>query len=977
MSQLPTSDGLQALFSGKGTSVASGSNAPFLLEDPSSAWLVTEGRVDVFAVRVVDEDPQGHRTYLFTLLAGEMALGAEPEWADEVGILAVGSPGAVVWRLPVEELRRRDGDPELLRALERYVVAFSSALSSRSSPRFDILLSHGEVLEPSQGSVISSRKGVAWVALQDGGLDFGSEDAVRVHPEDGPFPLPAGAWVRCAGTPSLRVSAGAELEPEELWRGVRTFQRIGLEWADLVRERDGARERNRLGHRLASDREARHQALQALAGVISPGQTEAREISGNALLTACRVAGEGLGLAFKPAPSWERTRGSLQDELRAICRTSSVGYRLVILDREWWTRDNGPLLGFTSAEGEENKAPSPTPVALVGEGAGRYHIHDPQSGAAQPVTEELAQTLEPLAFQFYRGLPPNRVSPGDLWRFVIFNAWGDLRVLLSVGAMGAALGLLLPILTGVVFDSVIPSADRTHLVSVFAALAVAALAGAAFTFTRALAVLRLRTRASADLQMAVLDRLLRLPLPFFRDFTAGDLGVRVSGVSRIGNALSGVSISSVLSFVTSLGSYLLLYYYSVELALLATLLLLVNGSFTSVTAYLSLRYAREAQEVEGRVSGLVLQFLTGIAKLRVSGSEARAFSLWATAFRRQREMSFRVGRFSNHVQVFNSVLSIISVMLVYWAYTALETGEGGGITTGQFLAFNAAFGTFMTSGMALMSTGIELLALIPTWERARPVLDAEPEAHCDMPDPGELTGRLEVSKLTFQYGPDTPPVLQDVSLHAEPGETIAVVGPSGAGKSTLLRVLLGFERPETSSVYYDGHDLATIDVAAVRRQMGVVLQSSKLTAGSVYTNIVGIATVPMEEAWEAARLAGLDEDLQNMPMGMHTLVSEGGGSLSGGQRQRLLIARALVNRPRILFLDEATSALDNRIQAAVTERIGALHSTRVIIAHRLSTIRNADRIYVLDGGRVVQSGPFDHLISKPGLFAELAARQEA
>jgi len=166
-------------------------------------------------------------------------------------------------------------------------------------------------------------------------------------------------------------------------------------------------------------------------------------------------------------------------------------------------------------------------------------------------------------------------------------------------------------------------------------------------------------------------------------------------------------------------------------------------------------------------------------------------------------------------------------------------------------------------------------------------------------------------------------------------------------------------------------------VQAVRRQIGVVLQSGRLTSGDIFTNIVGSSLATHDDAWEAARMAGLDRDLESMPMGMHTVISEGGGTLSGGQRQRLLIARAIVGKPRILYFDEATSALDNRTQSIVSASLERLRATRIVVAHRLSTVMNADRIYVVQAGRIVQSGTYGELLAQPGLFAELAARQIA
>lgn len=229
-------------------------------------------------------------------------------------------------------------------------------------------------------------------------------------------------------------------------------------------------------------------------------------------------------------------------------------------------------------------------------------------------------------------------------------------------------------------------------------------------------------------------------------------------------------------------------------------------------------------------------------------------------------------------------------------------------------------------------------------------------------------------KLGFRYG-DGPEILKDVSFSIRPGGYIALVGPSGSGKSTLFRLLLGFEKPSSGSIYYDAQDLADLDLDALRRQLGVVLQSGQLASGDVFTNIVGTSHLTLDDAWAAARMVGLDEDIEQMPMGMHTLIGEGASTISGGQRQRILIARAIAHRPRIIYFDEATSALDNRTQAIVTESLGKLKATRIVIAHRLSTVVNADRILVLQDGRIVQNGNYKKLLGEPGPFAELAKRQ--
>ncbi len=979
-----------------GTRVPTGANAPLPLEDPATAWLVEKGRLEVFAVRFRDGRPEGPRHHLFTVGAAELVLGVEPAWAGEVGLLAVGSPDSVVNRLPVAELQRGAG-PDLRTALEGFVATISAPVTGRSNPRRDVLLTPGETTTVAAGSVVSARRGVVWIVVEQGTLHYGGRPGLVVTPDDGPFPLASEAWLRAERDATVRTlapdseppgAAASRPGPDEIWRGVRTHQQLTLAWADRVIAEEQADEQERMDRRVEADRSAGQAALNSLATVISARTDGTADLRASPLLAACRLIGDRLDLEFTGAPSWERTRtaGGLEDELRALCRASVVGHRRVVLEPRWWARDNGPLLAFQQIGAIPDVASEATsgdgatevhvqPVALLEDAPGQYFIVNPTTGARVAVDETSVGTLRPFAYQFYRSLP-ERVTLGALWRFVTFRTGRDLRTLVAMGLLGALLGLLVPVLTGIVFDWIIPSAERGQLLAVFVALAVAALAAAAFDITRSFAVIRLQVRIGSDLQMAVLQRLVSLPVPFYRRYTAGDLGVRAGGINRIGEALSGATISSIMGALVSAGAYVLLWYYSWQLAVLATGLLAFDVAFTAVVARFALRFARERAEADGHLSGLVLQLLTGIPKLRVAGAEVRAFARWAEDYRRQRHVIFEYGRFDNKVQVFNAVLSIASVLLLYWAYTILAGPGGGGLSTGQFLAFNAAFGMFMGAARTLTGTAVGLLALIPLWERARPILDEVPEADPTRADPGELTGRIEVSHLTFAYDDAGPVILQDICLHAEPGEFIAIVGPSGAGKSTLLRILLGFDAPESSSVYFDGHDLATVDITAVRRQIGVVLQSSRLTAGDIYTNIVGASQLSREAAWDAARMSGLEADLREMPMGLHTVISEGGSTLSGGQRQRLLIARALVHRPRIIFFDEATSALDNRTQRIVSDSIEALHATRIVVAHRLSTIRHADRIYVLDAGHVVQVGSYDELMAGPGLFAELAARQE-
>jgi ATP-binding cassette subfamily C protein len=477
-------------------------------------------------------------------------------------------------------------------------------------------------------------------------------------------------------------------------------------------------------------------------------------------------------------------------------------------------------------------------------------------------------------------------------------------------------------------------------------------------------------------QCAVWDRLLALPMSFFRPYTAGELAVRAMGIDGIRQLVSGSAVTAVVAGMTSLGNYVLLFHYSARLALWATLLIATALVATILGGYVQLSYQRGVAALQSKTSGVVLQLLSSISKLRVAGAEVHAFAGWARRFAEQRRLQFRVRSIGNWVAAFNAGFPTAASMLVFWAALAPLT-VAHTMRTGDFLAFMAAFGICLTSVVTTSNAFLSMLLAIPLYEQAKPILVTPPEVDGVKEDPGELTGAVDIEHVSFRYEADGPLVLRDITVHAKPGEFIAFVGPSGSGKSTVMRLLLGFEGPEAGSIYYDGRELGGLDLRALRRQIGVVLQSGRLMTGDIYTNIVGSAPLQMEAAWEAARMAGFADDIRQMPMGMHTVISEGGGTLSGGQRQRLMIARAIVHRPRILLFDEATSALDNRTQAIVSASLEGLRATRMVIAHRLSTIMRADRIYVLERGALVQCGSYDQLVRERGLFAELAARQIA
>ncbi len=606
--------------------------------------------------------------------------------------------------------------------------------------------------------------------------------------------------------------------------------------------------------------------------------------------------------------------------------------------------NTGPLVGHRSKSG--------APVALLWH-RGRYEAVNPASGLRMRIGKDNADEFEPRAVMFYRPLPERPMTLWRLLRFSLRDARLDLRNLALSGLVTVGLGALVPIATGQVLGVLVPTAERSLIVQVSLAVMITSIVTAAFMLLQNLTVLRMEGRIESALQPAVWDRLLRLPTKFFTERSTGELASAAMGISSIRRVLSGVGPVAVQSGTVGAMNLVLLLCFSVPLALAAIGMLIVIGAVFLGMGLWQLRWQRQLVELGNKLNNQAFQTLRGLPKLRVAAAESFAYAAWAREFARSRELQQRAGRIKNLTTVLNAVyLPLCSLTM----FMLLAGPARGSMSAGSFLTFNTSVTMLLTSVTQITGALVSAAAALPMFEQIKPVLNETPEVRGASAQPGLLSGGIEARKLSFRYSDDGPLVLDDVSLQVRPGEFVAVVGPSGCGKSTLLRLLIGFDKPASGSVLYDGQDLSALDQAAVRRQCGVVLQNSQPLTGSILDCICGAEAFSQEEAWEAAEMAGLAEDIKRMPMGMHTMIS-GGGQISGGQRQRLMIAQALVRRPRILFFDEATSALDNETQRIVIESTRKLSASRVVIAHRLSTVMDADRVIVMSDGRVVEQGP--------------------
>ena len=963
----PAPGGLGRIALSKGEAFAGGGNRPIELSDPETVWYVVRGAVDVFVAQRSGDEAASDFKQVLRVGAGRLLFGIAPD-EDGAGQVCVakGLPGAELRRVPRAAFAGPGAAGPLAGQIDAWIVDFAAAIARAvvPRPRPERFLTSGEEVDAAGEGVLATRRGVVWVSSPEQDAAFlGASEASGGDP--GFMPVTADAWITLFRPGRLVTASSETLDARGLlFPALAEFHRLALA-AHALNQRltlvDTANlQRSQSLHRRRREEGARR----GLFGVLDAGRAPAGDEE-SALPAALERIGRHEGIRFR-FPARRRDTGG--PDLAEIQRVSGVRARRIRLaagDR-WWSGDSGALLAFRRGSGE--------PVALIPGATGRYRMFDPETGRSERVTAGLAGELDSEAYFFYRPLPPGPIGAGALARF----AFRGLRFALARFALGGMLaGLVMlapPVLLGALADRVIPSGSGGQLLQVSLSLVLLAVLAALLQTFQGTALMRLEALPSARVGAALWDRLLGLPRRFFRRFSAGDLSVRVMAFQQLRDQVSGVVASALLSVIFLLPTFVLLFLYDTRIGWLGLGLGVLSLGVTLAVGILQLPLHRRRFAVSRRLAGKLLQLLNGVGKLRSTGSEGIGFAVWAAGYREQKEVELRLAGRDRHLIAFLSAAPLLAAAGVF--ATAAQGRGGAALPTGDFLAVYAAFMVFYAAVAALGGSFSAIAAILPAFQQAAPILEAAPEAGSGGEPPPPLSGDVHLDHVSFRYSEDGPLVLRDVSIHARAGEFVAVVGESGAGKSTLLRLAIGLETPASGAVYYDGRDLGRLDARAVRSRIGTVTQDTSLLPGTVLENIVGLsADLTEEDAWRAARLAAVDEDVAALPMGMQTVAGDGSPLFSGGQIQRIALAAALVRDPVVLFLDEATNWLDNRSQAQVMEHVAGLAVTRIVSAHRLSTIRMADRIHVLQDGRVVQTGAFDELQKTEGPFRELVRRQ--
>jgi NHLM bacteriocin system ABC transporter ATP-binding protein len=696
----------------------------------------------------------------------------------------------------------------------------------------------------------------------------------------------------------------------------------------------------------------------------------------------------GLGVRLGPPGGDATAQAEPAEAIEQLAQQAGLCTRQVLLDAGWWDQAAVPMLARVADRRQRPRDEATADdtwgrgwVVLLPGPTGGYRMRAAAEAGKRsvewPVDPALAGRLAPFAYAFHRRFAARPLAAADMLRFALREGGPDLGLLMLAGLVAALVGLLTPLATGHLIDRAIPAGDDARVLGIVAGLAVAGFAVMAVDVLRTLAAMRFEARVALATQAALVDRLVSAPAAFFRGFASGDLALRLGSVNVVQRTLTGSTIASFVTSIFLVANLGMMLHYNVTLTVAAVAMALGIVAVSTLAGLRRLAVGPRIEALDGRLNAMTFEMFAGVAKLRAAAAETRVFGQWYARYDAYRHANGDAAILANRESVALSLLyPAATILVLLLAWRGVGTDGGKGFTTGDFVAFHTAMFALLGGVHLAVSTLLDVVNLRPVWDRARPILETLPEN----PDGTALRhapeGAIRLEGVTFAYG-DGPAVLHDIDLEVAPGEFVAIVGASGSGKSTLLRLLLGFERPATGHVRYDGHDLATLDPAFLRRRIGAVLQGGKLWAGDLLTNIVGATHCGPDAAMDAARRAGLAPDIEAMPMGLYTVVGEGLSTLSGGQRQRVMLARALVARPTILLLDEATSALDNVAQRSVLQEIAKLDATRIVIAHRIDAVRDADRIVVLERGRIVQQGRYEALATQRGAFATLLARQVA
>lgn len=1007
---------LERVFIEHGTLIELPLNYRLLLHDEESVLWIEEGEIDLFAL-----EPLRQQLEILKSKFSEIAKEHQPFLGDKIqgGLhflrnihqhslllsfasqFKVGKPIVTLVANQLTKLRKLsvsflcsvlekhpEWQPQVDKHIHEWVSHLAPIFLYRPTPKYLIPLEIGKERKFTADTSIApvqaefEEEKIVWMQIQQGAIEICGMQTLTLKQGAYFYPLAHSTWFQTTEESCLSALCIHPILSNSLCKeGLLLFHSHVIDALFFNKLTKGKIELNKIKQQSHLDAVAFRESLNHLSNLFSQEDRQFPLIGTNHIYLACQLIGNTLNLKFTPLPD-EHTRkfSTVGDYVYALCLHSHIHSRQVTLIDNWWEHELGPLLCFHSEE--------QYPIALLPNPKGGYHFILPESPEKGVFDPTLFPYLQPTAYLFYRSFPDKEKLTGrEVGKFAAKNKGKDLVLFLFFGFLATLVAACIPFISRQLFAVAIPNLDYVILAQSGMALLLIAVTAMVFSLSREYLNLRLQTLVDMEVSSALWQRVLKLPTHFFRKFNVGDLFNRIQIMPQMRRIFSGPMLRELLVGIFSCVYLVPMFYFNSKLAWIGLGVIACGVTILGIAATYLYSLSKERLVTVGALYGKIFQTLMGINAIRTYGCENRFFSNWEKLFSKNKRLEWKMTKWQNLISVVNTMISPISLLFIYATMmiiikTKMEAGpeasgseEADAFRVGDFMGFYFAFTAFTAAIISCFNQIIQLLNIFPIWEQSKVYLESSLES-TDRSQPGELKGEIKVDHLFFRYASDASLILKDVSIHANPGEFIGIVGHSGCGKSTLMRLLIGFETAESGAIYFDGRDLATLDLQEVRKQMGIVLQNSAILDGTIRDNVMTGGMYKDEQIMQALSLAGFTKDLASMPMGLDTVLMNGGGTLSGGQRQRILIARALVGNPKILIFDEATSALDNQTQELISQNLERMNMTRIAIAHRLSTIRNANCIYVMHQGKVMDFGTFKELASRKGIFYDLLMRQK-
>ena len=832
----PESTSIAELAARFGASVPCAGNMPVKLDDPDSVWFIDQGVVNLFLVEFKDGMEQAAPQHLLRRESGWLLPGVEPDEGDHVddttlSLIAKGLPGTLLKRLPTSLLSEVD-PAQLAEQTDTWLTAVTDTLSrfARPLPRPTALAEAGltQTLTP---CTLSVRRGVVWVSEPPRGASLFMDlvDQVGVAatntPHEAVIPLTRTSWLTLLDKATLSGESTETLvQRGMLLPALASFHAAAFGLERLNRRLAVADNANLERARTTSRRTAEKAERQRLFNIYDLPIDRDASVEDTALADALQLVGRHEGIDFKiPARSGPADSPvGLLDVLDA----SGIRARRVQLkaERNWWRGDSNAMLAFRTEDGQ--------PVALLPGRFGSYREIDPVTKRSVRITADRADALGDQAWMFYRPLPSESVSPANLLRIALHGSAADLARLVIAGIPGGLIKLLPAVALGFVANHITSGGSAGALYAMAVAVAGFGLLGAMLHLLQSTAMMRLEGRSASRVEAAFWDRLMRLPPSVLHRHPAGDLAMSGMTFQNLRDGLQGVAADGLLSIIFLLPVLGVIFFYDATLGgvalafSLASLLIAVVLGVRQIAPYGRMISAAR------RVTGRLFQIVGGISKLRVENAEGSAFAIWARDYREQKHAELEVGALEGHLRAFGAALPFLAGGVLLVAMMALGDRN---VPVGDFLVVYTVFIAFQSAIARLGESFSTVASMLPAFDQMRPLLAAVPETEAAGQPVEYLGGEILFDHISFRYDPDGPLILDDVTIHARPGEFVAIAGESGAGKSTLFRLALGIDRPTAGAVYYDGRDLRHLNLKQVRRKIGAVPQSVGLHPQDLWT----------------------------------------------------------------------------------------------------------------------------------------------